>query len=176
MNWRGFLKLIRTAGTPEGCRQSTRLSYDQHLGGALKGKGLKDEPPHHVALYGTLGSWYKVRGVPVREVLLWGELAPFLLVPEAIAREAIAEYTVYLETPAEAKTDWLANLINSGLRAAPAGVESPRPFALVGFMNQVAWCDLLDPDIRRVFDVEAQKLAETLRSVEDEDADGAERR
>jgi hypothetical protein len=114
--------------------------------------------------------------MPVPEVLLWGELAPFLLAPEETNREAIAEYTVYLETPGEANVGWLAKLINSSLRAAPVGVESPRSFALVGFMNQVAWCDLLDPDIRKVFDVEAQKVAESLRRVEDEDADGAERR
>jgi len=114
--------------------------------------------------------------MPVREVLLWGELAPFLLVPEAIAREAIAEYTVYLETPGEAKTGWLATLINSALRGAPAGVESPRSMALVGFMNQVAWCALLDPDNRKVLDAEAQKLAEGLQTAGKEDTEGSQGR
>jgi hypothetical protein len=167
-----WLRLFRTAGTPEGCRESTRLSYDQHLEGAFKGKAQPGDRADHAALYGALASWYKVRGMPVREVLLWGELAPFLMIPESIAREAIAEYTVYLETPAEAKRDWLADLINNGLRAASAGAESPRSMALVGFMNQVAWCRLLGTDVRETFDAEAQKLAERLHKTEDEHADG----
>ena len=92
-----WLKAFRAFGTPDGCRESTRLSYMQHLRGARQGKGPKDEPLHHVALYGALGSWYKVRGLPVHEVSVWGELAPFLLLPDSIACEALAEYTVYLE-------------------------------------------------------------------------------
>jgi hypothetical protein len=167
-----WLKLLRVAGSPEGCRESTRLSYDQHLQGALKGKAQTGDRPGHVALYGALASWYKVRGTAVREVLLWGELAPFLLIPEASAREAIAEYTVYLETPAEARRDWLATLINDGLRAAPATVESPRSMALFGFMNKVAWCRLLDADVKDALHQEEQKFAERLRKGEDERKEG----
>lgn len=165
-----WLKLARTAGTPEGCRESTRLSYDQHLRAAFKGRGPKDDLPHHDALYGALASWYKIRGMPVREALLWGELAPFLLVPEAVAREAIAEYTLYLEEregwwgrdPAGTRVTWLADLINHALRTAPNGSESLGRMALLGVMNRAAWHDLLAPDVREPLDAEVRKLYQTI--------------
>jgi hypothetical protein len=165
-----WLKLIRTRGTPEGARESTRLSYDQHLRGALKGRGPKDEPPHHAALYGVLASWYKVRGLRVPEVSIWGEVAPFLLVPEAMAREAIAEYTLYLEEregwwgagSVATRVTWLAGLINSALRTWPSGNESPGSLALLGAMNGVAWYDLLDPDVRAPLDKEVARVRKSL--------------
>ncbi len=167
MNWRGLLTLVRAAGTPEGCRESTRLSYDQHLRRALKGRGPKDEPPHRVALYGALASWYKVRRLPVREVLLWGELAPFLLLAEAEAREALVEYTVYLEdregwwgNSGKARVSWLSDLMNRALRTAAPGEESPISLAFVGFTNQAAWCDLLAQDVKERLEVGAQMLGQ----------------
>lgn len=163
-----WLRLFRTAGTPEGCRESTRLSYDQHFQAASNAKAQHDDRPGHVALYGALASWYKVRGAAVREAWLWAELAPFLVVPEAVAREAIAEYTVYLETPTEAKRDWLGGIINDGLRGAPSRAESPRSMALFGFMNQVAWCRLLDADIRETLSQEAEEFAERMRGGKNE--------
>lgn len=170
MNWRGLLKLIRTAGTPEGCRESTRLSYDQHLRAALKGRGPRGEPPHHVALYGALATWYKVRRLPVREASLWGELAPFLLLAKTEAREAIAEYTVYLEDRegrwgglGRANVNRLAELLNRGLRSAEPAENSPISLAIVvGLMNHVAWCDLLAPDVRDSLKAEALKLGQAL--------------
>jgi len=157
VTWLKWLRLIGTAGTPEGCRESTRFSYDQHLRGALKGKGAGTDPPHHTALYGALGSWYKVRGISTHEVVLWGELAPFLSLPETETREAIAEYTVYMETPGEANTVWLANIINRAL--SPSAVNEPtRSLAVVGVMYRAAWCDLLRPDIKASLDAEVDKV------------------
>jgi hypothetical protein len=165
-----WLRAIRTAGTPEGSRESTRFSYDKHLRGALKGRGVKDEPPHHVALYGALGSWYKVRGMRIPEVLIWGELAPFLLLPEGVAREALAEYTLYLEEregwweggSVGTRVTWLRDLINAALRTAPTGTESLRSLAFLGVMNQAAWYDLLAPDVRESLDVEVRKVRQSL--------------
>jgi len=165
-----FWRLMRTSGTPEGCRQSTRLSYDQHLRGALKGRGLKGEPPHHVALYGALASWYKVRGLRISEVSIWGELAPFLLVPEDTAREALVEYTLYLEDregwweqgSAGTRVTWLRDVINGALRTAPAAGESPTSMAFLGAMNRVAWYDLLDPDVREPLGQEVLRVRQTL--------------
>jgi hypothetical protein len=160
-----WLKALRVFGTPEGCRESTRLSYIKHLRGARQGKGPKDELHHHVALYGALGSWYTVRGLRVHEASLWGELAPFLLLPDSMACEALAEYSVYLEDregrylgSGQAKVAWLADLISGALRVAPIADESPRTMALVGVLNRVAWYDLLAPDVRRALDAEASRL------------------
>jgi hypothetical protein len=158
-----LLRLIRKAGTPEGCRESTRLSYDQHLTGALKGNGASGDAPHHTALYGALASWYNVRGVPIREAMIWGELAPFLLVPEAEAREAIAEYTVYLETPAQANVAWLAGLVNDALRPVPVSKESPRSMAFFGAMYGAAWYKLLASDVKETVDAEVRSLMQKLR-------------
>jgi hypothetical protein len=162
-----LLRMMRTAGTPEGSRERCRLSYDKHLRLALKGAGVKGDPPHHTALYGALASWYKVRGVDVPEVSIWGELAPFLLItPEGTAREALAEYSLYLEeregwwgqVSVGTRATWLRELINGALRTAP----SPNSMAVAGLMNQVAWCDLLDLDVREPLDREVGRVREIL--------------
>jgi hypothetical protein len=106
-----------------------------------------------------------VRGLRVHEASLWGELAPFLLLPDSMACEALAEYSVYLEDregryqgSGQAKVAWLADLINGALRVAPTVDESPRTMALVGVLNRVAWYDLLAPDVRQALDTEASRL------------------
>ena len=169
-----WLKLIRLSGTPEGCRESTRISYDQHLRGALKSKRKTEDIPHHTALYGALASWYKIRRQPIREVVLWAELAPFLLLPQKEAREAIAEYTLYLEDVVEhryanetgIKIEWLSQLINGVLRAAPAGEASLHSMATVGIMNGAAWYHLLDADVKAQLEAEADKCVQTIESAE----------
>jgi hypothetical protein len=161
---------MRTAGAPEGSREATRLSYDQHLEDALKGKGPQDDPPRHRALYGALATWYKVRGLRVSEVSIWGELAPFLLLPEAVAREALAEYTLYLEEregwfgrgSAGTRVMWLRELINAALRRAPTGGGSPRSMAILAVMNRVAWYDLLDPEVKAPLDQEVARIRRSL--------------
>lgn len=55
------------------------------------------------------------------EYMVWGELTPFLLLSDQEAREALAEYTLYLEDTVEhryqadtgVKTDWLATSAES---------------------------------------------------------------
>jgi hypothetical protein len=176
MSLLSWLKLSKLSGTPEGCRESTRISYDQHLRGALKRKRKAEDIPHHIALYGALASWYKIRRQPIREVVLWAELAPFLLLPEKEAREAIAEYTLYLEDFVEhryasetgIKIEWLSQLINSALRAAPSGEASLRSMATVGIMNGAAWYHLLDTDVKTQLEAEANKFVQAIESAENE--------
>jgi hypothetical protein len=123
-----------------------------------------------VALYGALASWYKVRGLGISEVSIWGELAPFLLVPEDMAREALAEYTLYLEEregwwkqgSAGTRVAWLRDVINAALRTAPSGSGSPTSLAWLGVMNRVGWYDLLDPDVRAPLDQEVARVRQSL--------------
>jgi hypothetical protein len=76
---------------------------------------------------------------------VWGELIPFLLLPDSVAREALAEYTLYLEEregwwapeSAGTKLTWLADLINGALRGARSGAEPARSTPFWSTMNQV---------------------------------------
>jgi len=168
MSWFGWLKLIRLSGTPEGCRESTRLSYDKHLRLILKGKKKTDDSPHHTALYGALATWYAIRQQPVIEHILWGELTPFLLLPEKEAKEAIAEYTLYLEDTVEhryksdagVKIDWLAHLINDSLRTVFSG-DSPYRYPAAMSANYVGWHYLLANDVKAQVDAELEKIRQS---------------
>jgi hypothetical protein len=157
--------MLRIAGTPEGCRESTRLSYDKHMRLALKGKKKTDDSPHHTALYGALGTWYKIRQRPIVEHMVWGELIPFLLLPEKEAKEALSEYTLYLEDIVEhryqsdtgVKIDWLAHLINDSLRAV-FSEDSPYRFGAAMSANYVGWHYLLAEDVKAQVDAELEKI------------------
>ena len=166
------MKLLRTAGTPEGCRESTRISYDQHLRKAIKGRS-GGNIPYQTALYGALATWYNSRRRPVIEHMIWGELSPFLLIPETDAREAIAEYTLYLEDLEGAyrgkssgvKVVWLAQLINCALRTVFSGEESPVRYPAAMSANYVGWENLLEDDVKSQIDAELKRIS----SIKDED-------
>jgi len=87
------------------------------------------------------------------EVALWGELAPFLMMKEKEAVEALAEYAVFQEYPKEARVVWLKRLINAALRS-PGDTAA---LATVGFINQVSWCALLEPDTKKAIEDTAQE-------------------
>jgi len=61
---------------------------------------------------------------------------------ETDAVEALAEYVVYKEMPTKARASWLADRINMSIQSC-----NDRPRAVMaagGYLNQVAWCSLLD--------------------------------
>lgn len=132
-----FKKLF---GGADGIRESMRNSYKKHTKLARQ-SGMDD--PHAVGLYGALGSRYKVRGLPVVEVVMWAELSPFLAMKESDAIDAIAEYAVYQEGSSDVRKEWLRTLINNAL-CAPSD-SSLTGTAGLGLVNRVAWCRLLEP-------------------------------
>ena len=161
----GWLKVLLNANNAEGVREAIRISYIKHVRLASQGKiPTADTSPHHVGLYGALSSRYKASGIQTNEVILWGELAPFLLMRESDSIEALAEYVVFKEKPQEAKEQWLKKAINDALRVPPASDESPRTFAPIGIINQVAWCNLLDADIENILEAEAEKFIDHKES------------
>jgi len=100
-----------------------------------------------------------VRGTPQPELLLWAELAPFLIMPKETASEALAEYAVYQERPADAKTEWLTQAINEALRNASPNLEQSRAtMATMGVLNGAAWSSLLDGQNRSVLDELASRI------------------
>lgn len=157
----GWLNLILNANNAEGCREAMRMSYKKHL---RQGQSMvlhADTSPHHVGLYGALSTRYKGAGMPVVEMVIWAELAPFLLMKETDAVEGLTEYVVYKERPLEAKVPWLKKLINDTLQMTHSSEESSTYMDMVpmGMLNQVAWCNLLDPDIKSAIEEKARKIA-----------------
>jgi tetratricopeptide (TPR) repeat protein len=132
-------------GGADGIREAMRDSYEKHVRLAKEGKIPSTDPPHSVGLYGALCSRYRARGKPVVEVVLWGELAPFLLMKEDEAVEALAEYVVYKEMPNKARIAWLKELINSSIESCKD--NSRKVTAAIGLLNQVTWCSLLEPKV-----------------------------
>jgi hypothetical protein len=146
-------------GGAEGCREAMRESYVKHVQLAREGRIPTTDPPHTVGLYGALGSRYRARGTPVVEAVMWGELAPFLAMRESDAVEALAEYVLYQERPRDARLHWLKELINSSLGSCKD--SSRMAMAAVGFINQVAWCSLLEPKTVEMIERTAEKLEHT---------------
>lgn len=148
-------------GGADGIRETMRESYDKHIRLAQKGRVPSTGTPHSIGLYGALGSRYQARGNPVMkdpgwEVLIWGELSPFMLMKETEAVEALAEYVVYKEFPQKARVTWLKKLINSSLRACKD--DSKIAMAIAGLINQVAWCSLLEPETTKIIERAMEKL------------------
>ncbi len=164
--WEVVRALRRKAGTIQGpadsIREAMRLSYWKHYKMAEEGSTPVDAPPHPLGLFRALGTRYKVRNslpkVGIPDVFLWPELAPFLLMSESQAVEALAEYIVWQECPSEARMVWLRESINQALRKQLASEDSPRTWASNAFINSAAWCELLDPDVHNQLSVEASDL------------------
>lgn len=156
----GWFKLLLNSNNAEGCREAMRMSYKKHLRQGQRMVLHADTSPHHVGLYGALSTRYKSAGMPVVEMVIWAELAPFLLMKETDAVESLAEYVVYKERPLEAKVSWLKKLINDAFQMVPSSEESSAYMELapMGMINQVAWCNLLDPDIRSAIEEKARKI------------------
>ena len=135
-------------GGADGCREAMRESYAKHVQMARQGKiAMGDtDSPHVIGLYGALGSRYRVRGLPVIETLIWGELAPFLAMKEQQAIEALAEYVLFQERPSDARVAWLKGQVNMALRSCNDGTWLG--MAAFGLDNQVPWCSLLEPGVR----------------------------
>ena len=161
MGWFKLLLNAWDARNAEGCRKAMRKSYKKHLRLALQGMNPSDSKPHEVGLYGALGTRYMSFGIPVTpsmELAITAELVPFLLMKETDAVEALAEYIVYKEVPREAKMSWLRKLINDALRTA-SPEDFPRIMAPVSMIHQVAWCNLLDQDIKSTIEKETEKYS-----------------
>lgn len=133
-----FSKLF---GTTDGRREAMRGSYEKHVRLA-KEKNI--DSPHIIGLYGALGTRYIARGMNVPEIVLWGELAPFLAMKNGEAIEALAEYIVYQEQPEDARKSWLRKVINKAILAPENSHASGMAYS--GLANNVSWCNLLNDE------------------------------
>lgn len=143
----GLWKLLKNTGNSEGIREAMRMSYDKHFNLATEGRipGGGDDP-HQTGLYGALASRLRLSGVqvgPATEPLIWVELLPFTVLDKATGREALAEYVVFKECPADARMDWLKGIIRKGI-ARVKQQEETEAMMMVASANGVAWLSLCD--------------------------------
>lgn len=143
----------------EGPREFVRRVYAEQYGHSSLPAGT---PPHRAGLYGALAAIYLKRGNPARTLTLWAELTPFLLMPEETACAALAEYIVYQVEPENAQVVWLTQVISAALRVSAAANDSPRSMAPLAIMKKVAWCDLLEADVRYNVEKETEQIRSAL--------------
>ena len=119
-----------------------RDSYTKHFNAAMLAANEGNNSPHYSGLYGALGTRYLARKRNVSEVDLFLELTPFLVMNEADAVEALAEYALYQESPKDADVLRLEALINTAFQSCDAeqksqvAVAASRAPAWVKFLNK----------------------------------------
>lgn len=149
-------------GGVDGWREAMRESYEKHLRLARAGKIPATDGPHAAALYGALGSRYRAEGIDLSEILVWADLAPFLMMRDSDGIEALTEYVVFRERPNEARTSWLRDMVNTALRTPLPPDHTYRKMAALGMMNRVHWVSLLDSDTGIPLIAAAQKMAAAM--------------
>lgn len=158
----GFLKFVRNINNAEGAREVIRLSYLKHYRLADQA-GIE---PHSAGLFGALGARRKAGGKFRGEPHLWAEVAPFVVMPPEIGREALVEYVVCLERPAEGRIGWLRDQINLFL-ATPYDSDQAREahqiaaMSIVTFGTTIPWVEWLRDDVGKALVASASKLADS---------------
>ena len=140
-------------------RDAVRRSYNEHR---LHSSLPAATPPHRAGLHDALRARYIARGQTANEMYLWAELTPFLLMTEKTACEALAEYIVYKETPSRARVSWLMQILSTSLRLPALSKDSPRTMASLAMIKNVAWCNLLEKDVRDSSEPETAELRNAL--------------
>jgi hypothetical protein len=158
----GFLKLLRNANNAEGAREAIRMSYLKHYRMAEQ-QGIE---PHSTGLYGALASRRKAAGQFRGEPVVWAEVAPFLSMPPELGREALAEYVVCLERPAEGRIGWLKDQINNFL-ATPydskqaAEARQVAAMSLAPMAPMLPWAQWLREEVGKSLLLAGEELAES---------------
>jgi hypothetical protein len=158
----GFLKFIRNINNAEGAREVIRLQYLRHYRMADRA-GIE---PHSAGLFGALGARRKAGSKWRGEPFLWAELSPFLSMPPEIGREALAEYVVCLERPAEARIGWLRDQINSYLltpydSSAAREAREVAAMSLASFGPMLPWAEWLREEVGKSLLEAAAQAAES---------------
>ncbi|GJM17091.1 MAG: hypothetical protein DHS20C13_24180 [Thermodesulfobacteriota bacterium] len=155
----GLFNFLKNINKLEGARIIARRDYDAYLKKALRGEFPNDDPPHFMALYGALGNFKQRNKLPIVEANMWIELTPFLAMSENDSIEALVEYIVYLDRhrfPDEyPNIKPLSSLINTSLANVSGEI---RDMAILGVLNHVGWCELLDNDLLEQLSSEANRL------------------
>ena len=110
-----------------------------------------NEPSHEFSLYGALNTWRLEHNnyhcdMGLRLRLIFAEVAPFEAMEEGVSLEALAEYGVYLNLPAKARTAWLAEKISVALTQPLNG----HILSIVdqGEQDRIGWWGLVGPEVK----------------------------
>lgn len=155
----GLLQTLYRSSGPKDPRNAIRRSYNEHRFHSYLPPGTS---PHQAGLYGALRARYIARGQSVSEMSLWAELAPFVIMAEGTGCEALAEYVIYQEEPAQANVSWLTKIISASLRVPSLSQDSSRRMASLAMMKSVAWCNLLEADVKYSIEREVKDLRQVL--------------
>ena len=155
----GLLQKLYRFLYDDSLRDAVRSSYNEHR---LQSSLPAVTPPHRAGLHDALRARYTARGQTINEMYLWAELTPFLLMTEKTACEALAEYIVYKETPSRARVSWLRQILSTSLRLPALSKDSPRNMASLAMLKNVAWCNLLEGEVRDSIERETAELRNTL--------------
>ena len=158
---RGFSRKIFGLGyNVEHTREAMRYSYKRHVLEAQKGAIplCAGETPHTAGLYGALWARYASANIPRPEILLWIELAPFLLMNKSNAIEALAEYVVCQENPGKGKIDWLSKLANVSLKTKNPNPDYVAMAVQAPLHKDIYWCNFLDKDTKKFLGDEFEKI------------------
>ena len=155
----GLLQIFYRFLHHEELRDAVLRSYSEHR---LHSSLPAGTPPHRAGLHGALRARYALRGWPANGLSLWAELTPFLLMTEETSCKALAEYVVYQETPSKARVSWLTQVISASLRLPAFSKNSPRTMASLAMIKNVAWCNLLEHDVRGLIEQEMAELRNAL--------------
>ena len=155
----GLLQMLYRFLHYDSLRGTVRRSYNEYR---LHSSLPATTPPHRAGLHDALRARYTVHGQTINEMYLWAELTPFLLMTEKTACEALAEYIVYKETPSRARVSWLRQILSTSLRLPALSKDSPRNMASLAMLKNVAWCNLLEEDVRDSIEQETAELRNTL--------------
>lgn len=155
----GILQSLYRSSGPEDPRDAIRMSYNEHRFRSSLPQGTS---PHRAGLYGALRARYLARGQSVSEMTLWAELAPFLLMAEGTGCEALAEYVIYQEDPAQANVSWLTKILSASLRPSIHSQDSSRTMLSLAMMKNLLWCSLLEADIKYLLERQVKDLRHVL--------------
>ena len=156
----GFLKAFLNLNNAEGIREAMRMAYKTQRRQAERGKIPADFGPHIAGLLNAMGQRLTVNSIPVTPVVLWHEVAPFIVIgDEEVAVEALAEYCVYVERTVDTKVAGLRETLNLWLRRSLRDSEQMQLIT-----NPIAtncrWWGLLERDVI--------ELIEQLRAARDD--------
>ena len=124
----------------EGIREAMLNSYRKHFELAQARGTPSGTSAHEAGLYEALATRYLTGFQQVAEPVVWAELTPFLRLQHDVGVSALAEYVVYKEMAKQARTDWLRQVINEGLRSWPEE-ECASRLAMARLMG-IAWINL----------------------------------
>ena len=157
------LSFIKDLFGVEGGYRAVKASYDKHYAIAVK-QGIE---PISIALFGALGSRYKLRRKFKSDQIHMLEIVPFAMMGYDVRLETLADYLMLDEIPAKIDESRLRGRINDALRTRDGEFADDAYELLVASLpylegTGIRWLAWVD-------DANAQQLREDFEKTENEE-------